>query len=54
LASELGIARGTVVTAFQMLAGEGYTVSAGGEPPGQNLGTNPLINLAINGKTTLG
>jgi GntR family transcriptional regulator / MocR family aminotransferase len=29
LASELGIARGTVVTAFQMLAGEGYTVSAG-------------------------
>jgi len=29
LASELGLARGTVVTAFQMLAGEGYTVSAG-------------------------
>src|SRR5216683_8059443 len=29
LAAELGIARGTVVTAFQMLAGEGYTVSAG-------------------------
>src|ERR1700722_14963707 len=29
LASELGIARGTVVTAFQMLSGEGYTVSAG-------------------------
>src|SRR6201990_3368157 len=29
LASELGVARGTVVTAFQMLAGEGYTVSAG-------------------------
>src|ERR1700719_2594911 len=29
LASELGIARGTGVTAFQMLAGEGYTVSAG-------------------------
>src|SRR5712692_5027324 len=27
LASELGIARGTVVTAFQMLAGEGYIVS---------------------------
>jgi DNA-binding transcriptional MocR family regulator len=25
LAAELGIARGTVVTAFQMLAGEGYT-----------------------------
>jgi GntR family transcriptional regulator / MocR family aminotransferase len=29
LATELGIARGTVVTAFQMLAGEGYTISAG-------------------------
>ncbi len=29
LAAELGIARGTVVTAFQMLAGEGYTASAG-------------------------
>src|SRR5215470_7457209 len=29
LATELGIARGTVITAFQMLAGEGYTVSAG-------------------------
>ena len=29
LAAELGIARGTVVTAFQMLAGEGYTLSAG-------------------------
>jgi len=29
LAAELGIARGTVVTAFQMLAGEGYTSSAG-------------------------
>src|SRR5436190_9540875 len=29
LASELGVARGTVVTAFQMLAGEGYTVGAG-------------------------
>src|SRR5216683_3070415 len=29
LAAELGIARGTVVTAFQMLAGEGDTVSAG-------------------------
>src|SRR5882757_10786999 len=29
LASELGVARGTVVTAFQMLAGEGYTVSDG-------------------------
>src|SRR4051794_4074763 len=29
LATELGIARGTVVTAFQMLAGEGYTASAG-------------------------
>src|SRR2546423_330793 len=29
LASELGVARGTVVTAFQMLAGEGYTASAG-------------------------
>src|SRR5215470_15207649 len=29
LATELGIARGTVVTAFQMLAGEGYIVSAG-------------------------
>ena len=29
LATELGIARGTVVTAFQMLAGEGYTSSAG-------------------------
>src|SRR5438874_12338257 len=28
LAAELGIARGTVVTAFQMLAGEGYTSSA--------------------------
>ena len=28
-ASELGIARGTVVIAFQMLAGEGYIVSAG-------------------------
>src|SRR5882757_11536730 len=27
LASELGLARGTVVTAFQMLAGEGYIVS---------------------------
>jgi GntR family transcriptional regulator/MocR family aminotransferase len=25
LAAELGIARGSVVTAFQMLAGEGYT-----------------------------
>src|SRR6266850_3243718 len=29
LAAELGIARGSVVTAFQMLAGEGYTSSAG-------------------------
>ena len=29
LAVELGIARGTVVTAFQMLAGEGYTSSDG-------------------------
>jgi GntR family transcriptional regulator / MocR family aminotransferase len=29
LAAELGVARGTVVTAFQMLAGEGYTASAG-------------------------
>src|SRR5689334_21811266 len=29
LATELGVARGTVVTAFQMLAGEGYTASAG-------------------------
>src|SRR5580692_7610954 len=29
LARELGVARGTVVTAFQMLAGEGYTASAG-------------------------
>src|SRR5258708_6313004 len=29
LAIELGIARGSVVTAFQMLAGEGYTSSAG-------------------------
>ena len=29
LASELGVARGTVVAAFQMLAGEGYIVSAG-------------------------
>ena len=29
LATELGVARGTVVTAFQMLAGEGYTSSAG-------------------------
>src|ERR1700722_4157557 len=29
LAAELGIGRGTVVTAFQMLAGEGYTSSAG-------------------------
>src|SRR6266850_583359 len=29
LATELGIARGSVVTAFQMLAGEGYTSSAG-------------------------
>src|SRR6195256_89483 len=29
LATELGIARGTVVTAFQMLAGEGYISSAG-------------------------
>jgi len=27
LASELGVARGTVVTAFQLLAGEGYIVS---------------------------
>src|SRR5438874_7597685 len=27
LASELAVARGTVVTAFQMLAGEGYIVS---------------------------
>ena len=26
LANELGVARGTVVTAFQMLAGEGYLV----------------------------
>lgn len=29
LASELGVARGTVVAAFQMLAGEGYIVSDG-------------------------
>src|ERR1700729_3702120 len=29
LAAELGVARGTVVTAFQMLAGEGYTSRAG-------------------------
>jgi GntR family transcriptional regulator / MocR family aminotransferase len=29
LATELGVARGTVVTAFQMRAGEGYTASAG-------------------------
>src|SRR5438105_15561978 len=29
LAAELGVARGTVVTAFQMLAGEGYTSGAG-------------------------
>src|SRR5215468_7971200 len=29
LATELGVARGTVVIAFQMLAGEGYTSSAG-------------------------
>src|SRR6201995_5816979 len=29
LARELGVARGTVVTAFQMLAGEGYTASDG-------------------------
>lgn len=29
LATELGVARGTVVTAFQMLAGEGYIATAG-------------------------
>src|SRR5450432_4769304 len=39
LASELGVARGTVVTAFQMLAGEGYTVSAGAR------GT--MVNVAL-------
>src|SRR5262245_39451590 len=39
LATELGIARGTVVTAFQMLAGEGYTRSAGAR------GT--IVNVAL-------
>ena len=39
LAAELGIARGTIVTAFQMLAGEGYTLSAGAR------GT--IVNVAL-------
>lgn len=39
LASELAVARGTVVAAFQMLAGEGYTVSVGAR------GT--IVNLAL-------
>ena len=39
LASELAVARGTVVAAFQMLAGEGYTVSDGAR------GT--IVNLAL-------
>src|SRR5579871_2709950 len=39
LASELGVARGTVVAAFQMLGGEGYIVSAGAR------GT--LVNVAF-------
>src|ERR1700752_4038329 len=29
LASQLGVARGTVEGAYQMLAGEGYTIAAG-------------------------
>jgi GntR family transcriptional regulator / MocR family aminotransferase len=39
LATELGLARGTVVTAFQMLAGEGYIVSDGAR------GT--IVNLSL-------
>ena len=39
LASELGVARGTVVTAFQMLAGEGYIAS--------DRARGTIVNLAL-------
>ena len=39
LASELAVARGTVVTAFQMLAGEGYIVS--------DRARGTIVNLAL-------
>src|SRR5437773_1610135 len=39
LASELGVARGTVVTAFQLLAGEGYIVS--------DRARGTMVNLAL-------
>src|SRR6266849_1425933 len=39
LASELGVARGTVVTAFQLLAGEGYIVS--------DRARGTIVNLAL-------
>src|SRR6266568_1518586 len=39
LASELGVARGTIVTAFQLLAGEGYIVS--------DRARGTMVNLAL-------
>src|SRR5262245_46730507 len=56
LATELGIARGTVVTAFQMLAGEGYTASAGARGTVVNVAlpraqkAKPAAELAETGK----
>src|SRR5712671_871930 len=43
LASELGVARGTVVTAFQLLAGEGYIVSDRARGTMVNLALPPVL-----------
>src|SRR5215510_3198108 len=41
LASQLGVARGTIEVAYQMLAGEGYTISAGA----RGTKVNPALSL---------
>src|SRR5262250_2371759 len=41
LASQLGVARGTVEVAYQMLAGEGYTIAAGA----RGTRVNPALSL---------
>ena len=41
LASQLGVARGTVEVAYQMLAGEGYTIAAGA----RGTMVNPALSL---------
>ena len=52
LAAELGIARGTVVTAFQMLAGEGYTVSAGARGTVVNVALPPRWEVKALGRAS--